>query len=281
MRTTPKTAPRIELLHPAGVLCFAVLALAWLAVAVGPEWQSFPARAVARVAGYVAFAAMLVPYVHIVRRCFRYRRQGAMTTWLRLHIGAAYLAFFMVILHSRGRANGPLTLALVWLTWLVMISGVVGFYGQKLLYYLLPRMVKQEYGLERLGPQRDLVQKTAEDLIKKKEMQQGPEVIHRFCQAALDQCLAKPYRLRGWLRGGEGEELSRNFYERARDFASGPQVEAVDELWQLVEARREMDLEYRLHQLGRLWLFVHGPAAWALLVLMIEHAVMSVWYGGF
>ena len=51
--------------------------------------------------------------------------------------------------------------------------------------------------------------------------------------------------------------------------------------WALVETRRFMDLEYRLHQLGRLWLYVHGPAAWALFVLMIEHVVMSWWYGGF
>jgi hypothetical protein len=42
-----------------------------------------------------------------------------------------------------------------------------------------------------------------------------------------------------------------------------------------------MNLEYRLHQIGRSWLLVHGPAAWALLVLMAEHVVMSVWYGGF
>jgi hypothetical protein len=42
-----------------------------------------------------------------------------------------------------------------------------------------------------------------------------------------------------------------------------------------------MDLEYRLHQVGRLWLYVHGPAAWALLVLMVEHIITSWIYGGY
>ena len=35
----------------------------------------------------------------------------------------------MVLVHSRGRANGFATTALIWLTWIVMVSGVLGYYG--------------------------------------------------------------------------------------------------------------------------------------------------------
>ncbi len=282
MRTTQKTRPRLDLLRPASVVVFLALVVLWIAVATAPDWQGFWPRAVARLAGYGAFLAMLVPYVHIVRRCFRYRRGQAMTFWLRLHIGASYLAVALVLIHSRGRANGALTLALVWSTWLVMVSGVVGYYGQKLLYRIMPLMVPRELGMERLGPERDAIQAAAEELNKKKEIEQAPEIIRVFCETALRDCLAQRYSVLGWLWPHRGRaELSRNRFERARSFGDAKQQEIVTRIWDYVETRRVMDLEYRLQQLGRSWLLVHGPAAWALFVLMIEHAVMSIWYGGF
>src|SRR5438067_7247944 len=121
MRTTPERRPRFDLLRPASIFIFlAVLAL-WIAVAIGPDWDAVAPRTLARLAGYVGFVAMLVPYVHILRRCFRYRQGRRMTFWLRLHIGASYLAFLMVLVHSRGRANGVLTLTLLWLLWIVVV----------------------------------------------------------------------------------------------------------------------------------------------------------------
>ena len=280
MRTTQKNRSRLDLLRPASIVVFLAVAALWIGVAIAPDWHGFWPRAVARVAGYGAFLAMLVPYVHIVRRLFRYRRGQAMTLWLRLHIGASYLAFALVLIHSRGRSNGALTLALVWLTWLVMLSGVVGYYGQKLLYALLPMIVARELGMERLGPERDALQAAAEELNKKKEIEQAPEVIRAFCETALRDCLAAGYSVLGWLRPSPAL-LSRNSFERARSFGDAKQQEIVTRIWTLVETRRAMDLEYRLHQLGRSWLLIHGPAAWALLVLMVEHAAMSIWYGGF
>lgn len=281
MRTTDKTPPTWDLLTPRSIGVFGALALAWIVIATGPDWDTLPLRAAARLAGYVAFAAMLVPYLHILRRSMRGRRGRPMTAWLRWHIAAAYLAFFMVLIHSRGRSNGSLTLALVWLTWIVMVSGVVGYYGQKLLYLLLPRMLEQEFGLERLEPQRALLLQTAEELVKKKEMQGSAEVIQTFC-AALQGTLTRPLTFWEWIWRRAGDDgLSENWHERALVYADDKQKGILNDLWTLVQARRTLDLEYRLHQLGRLWLLVHGPAAWALLVLMSEHAVSSMWYGGF
>jgi hypothetical protein len=270
------------LLRPASIAVFAVLVVLWIAVASGPEWDGFRLRAVARLAGYGAFLTMLVPYLHILRRCFPYRTGQAMRFWMRLHIGASYIAFALVLVHSRGRANGALTLALLWLTWVVVASGAFGYYGQKLFYLLLPRIIPRELGLERLGPERDALQAHAEEWAKKKELHEAPEVIRTFCDTATRACLAPGYSLLGWLRPTRAQAiLSRNGFERAYSFGDAKQQEIVSRIWAFVEQRRAMNLEYRLHQLGRSWLLIHGPAAWALLVLMIEHAVMSVWYGGF
>jgi hypothetical protein len=265
---------------------FVALAAAWIVIAAAPDWQAASAptaaRTAARLAGYVALIAMLVPYLHILRRAFRYRQGRTMTFWLRLHIACAYVAFAMVLVHSQGRAHTPLTWALVALTWTVMISGVIGYYGQKLLYFLMPRMVAEELGLERLAPQWLHLKQQAEELAKKKEMQGAAEVIQRFC-ATTQERLSLPLSLRGWLRRRRTAEelLSENWHQRALSFADEKQRPVLLALWELLLARRRLDIEYRLHQLGRLWLVVHGPAAWALLVLMLEHVIMSWRYGGF
>jgi hypothetical protein len=282
MRTTPKERPRFDLLQPGwGLLLLALLLLGGV-LAACPDWEALPLRTAARAAGYLGFVAMLVPYLHIVRRCSRYRRGQPMRFWLRWHIGAAYLAFFLVLVHSRGRANSPLTLALLVATWTVMLSGAVGFYGQKLLYFLLPRLIEQEYGLERLEAQRQLVLSTAQGMFKQTDLQKAPEIIQKFCATALERCFARPYTFWRWLlRVQASDSLTENWYQRALMFADAGQGASLKAIWELVRARRAMNLEYRLHQLGRLWLLVHGPAAWLLLVLMLEHAVMSLWYGGF
>lgn len=282
MRITPQPRVRFDLLRPASIFVFLGLVVLWIGVATAADWDAFAPRAMARLAGYLGFIAMLVPYLHIVRRCFRYRQGRAMTFWLRLHIGASYLAFFMVLLHCRGRANGPLTLALLWLLWTVMVSGVVGYYGQKLLYLLLPRIVAQELGMERLEPQRLFLLAEVVKLGKKRELDKAPEVMRTFCSVAMTDCLAPAYSLLGGLRRGDANDiLSDNGFERAHTFGDDKQRDILAQVWAFVKMRREMNLEYRLHQVGRSWLLVHGPAAWALLVLMIEHVVMSLWYGGF
>jgi len=284
MRTTERTAPRINFLHPAWALAFVAISLTWIIIASGPDWHSPSFRAAARLAGYIGFIAMLVPYVHIVRRSFRSRRGIAMTTWLRWHIASAYVAFAMVLIHSRGRSNGPVTMALLWLTWIVMISGVIGYYGQKMLYAWMPKLVPHEYGLERLATECDQKLAEAQGLIAKKEMVGAAGIVAEFSQN-VTQSLEKPLRFSiadSFRAQAEARSLlSENGWQRAKSFADAKQQPVLDELWNLVVARRHMDLEYRLHQLGRLWLYIHGPAAWALLIVMIEHVIMSWWYGGF
>ena len=387
---TTRKHPRLILLHPASVLLLLVVMAAWAVAWVLPEPTGQPVRVAARVCGYLGAFAMLVPYLHIARRFFRHRHIGQSRAWLAWHVGAAYAAFFFVLVHSRGRTNGPLTLALLVLLWVVMVSGAAGYYGQKLLYALMPRMVRREYGLERIEHQRlrllalarvqvadqyltdwktfaAELQKTLEQaadgaereelsaslkmlkrgefedtkkgvdhravvaaallrLLDAKEFQPagdaeyGPELkgllveaqkgevgaeqrrernrllleahfpqavapttgaVRLWCDEALRDGFEQPFSFWRWLVGRPRRDgLSRSSHDHALAYAGPGKGEGLRQLWSLVEERRELDLEYRLHHLGRLWLLFHGPAAWALLVLMVEHIVSSVLYGG-
>ena len=99
--------PRLSfLLWPASVWVFALLAMLWgLAWILVPLDTWLPLGGLTRLCGYLATLALAIPYLHILRRSFRHRSLGQMTTWLWWHIAGAYAAFFLVLVHSRAQAN--------------------------------------------------------------------------------------------------------------------------------------------------------------------------------
>lgn len=108
-----------------------------------------------------------------------------------------------------------------------------------------------------------------------------PEAVERFFEQ-VSAYLQTGYPSWGWLFSYEAlEPVSCNHYDRVRELASPEEGVVVETLWAFVQKRRDLDVEYWFHRLTRIWLLVHGPAAWALLILVIVHAISSVYYGGF
>jgi hypothetical protein len=284
MRTAIRREHRFDPLDPRGILCFLGLVGLWIGWGFLPTWEALAGRIVARAAGYVALGCMLVPYLHILQRSFRSKPGRPISSWLRWHIAASYIGFALLLVHCGARAGSPLTFALLCATWVVMVSGAVGFYGQKLLYAMFPALgtVPYEVGRERLGPEREDCLKKAEAFLGKKEFTEAPPVVQEFVRRAINRHLAPEFRF--WRRSaarGTDDEPEEERYELAL-LAAGSEAQAtmVRTVWGLVTTRAALNTEYRLHRLGRLWLLFHGPAAWVLLVLLVEHVLMSVWYGG-
>jgi hypothetical protein len=286
MRKTPPTNYRYDPLDPRGIVCFLALTALWIVWSWLPETDYWAERAIARLAGYAALAGMSIPYWHIAQRVLRSQPGRRMSYWLRWHIAASYVGFAFLLSHCHGRASSPLTLTLLCLTWIVMLSGVAGFYGQKLLYSLLPQMsgIPEEFGLERLEPERLALYEAARKEAARKEMAGAPAVVQEFARTSVESFLQHPFRFwrLGRPRAEEPDaEVEERDFTQALLLAPDAQRPIVEALWQFVQARRRLDREYRFHQLGRIWLLFHGPAAWVLLVLMLEHVWKSWRYGGF
>jgi hypothetical protein len=287
MRATPAREYRLDPLDPRGIYCFLLLVALWVVGGFVSWGDRASLSLVARAAGYAALGCMAVPYVHIAVRSLRSRPGIPMSTWLRLHIASSYAGFALLLVHCGARAGSLLTLSVLLLTWVVMVSGVVGFYGQKLLYALLAgrKRLPGEVGRERLEAERErLLEEVLDEWkeyqgqVQKKAGPPVPAVVRDFVELAMERHLRTPFRFRPRRHRRTVEER----YDNARLLAADQrQGEIVEHAWKAVEARAELETEYRLHQLGRLWLLFHGPAAWALLVLTAEHVWLSVWYGGF
>ena len=201
MRKTPPIKYRFDPLDPRGIVCFLALTALWVLWGFFPDNDHWLVRAVARLAGYAAFAFMLVPYWHIAQRALRSQPSRRMSYWLRWHIAASYIGFGFLLVHCHGRASSPLTLALLCLCWVVMLSGVAGFYGQKVLYGMLPNLtgIPTEYGLERLEPERLRMFELASEAAAKKEMAGATSVVQEFVRAAVEGFLKSPFHF--WMSG--------------------------------------------------------------------------------
>jgi hypothetical protein len=109
-----------------------------------------------------------------------------------------------------------------------------------------------------------------------------PATVARFFEERVARYLRSEFPSWSWLfRGSTLEPVSRNHYQQVRALVAPEQAGMIDQLWEWVEQRRRMDLEYWLHRLARAWLWLHGPAAWPLLVLVLYHVFRSIYYGGF
>lgn len=368
-----------------------------------------------RIAGYLGAFFLLLPYLYYLRRKLLNWRLRSAQGWITWHILFAFLAFGTVLVHIDFRLSKPFGALTTWIFWLfvaVMVSGVLGLLGQKVLFRLLDDLVPAEFGREGLEQERQrlanasrrLVESwslvtpndvrdwdaflnvvaahprisglkglneparrtsllirarrhAAEDLqdyldalneflqtdtqfcreanlvgfvdtVRKERITKGtPEQIERWqrwlalaeslgsaadpqsrrhrlyleylCGDCLQECaappdfvvrfyreaivpeLAAPFTFWRWLLGGRRRSpLAENYYRRVQSIAPATAQGMVEQLWLWVLRRRALDREYRLHRIARLWVGVHALAAWALFVLVADHIVASVRYGG-
>ena len=127
----------IDLFHPAFLIVFAAICVAWLVA-----WQRLDPdtpwlRTPSRYCGYLAATALFVRYVHILRRWWLNRHIFHLRVWMQMHLAGAYLALLFALVHTRAHANTFFTALLLAAFWIVMLSGVIRHYGRMLLYRML------------------------------------------------------------------------------------------------------------------------------------------------
>ena len=70
------------------------------------------------------------------------------------------------------------------------------------------------------------------------------------------------------------------FFERLRTLSPEAGHEALAELADLCEERRQLAVQSRIHLWMHGWLLIHAPLTMALLVLAAVHAVQALRYSG-
>jgi hypothetical protein len=195
---------------------------------------------------------------------------GRAATWLRAHVWLGLLAFALAWLHSgfhvRGTASFVLVALLIWVTF----SGLFGLWIRR----VLPRLMTQRVPREVIHAQIPVV---LEGLAT-----EADAIIERSDDAELT--LLYQEEVQGFLqRDVRGHSLldpnkAARLFGHARKRVSPDKLEALADIEDICREREQLFTQQRIERFLFGWRIVHVPLSFALLVLTIAHAVVTLAY---
>jgi len=211
------------------------------------------------------------------KRAKFFRRWGALSKWLDIHIYCGIMGPMLIILHTSFKVQGLVAVSF-WSMIAVALSGVFGRY----LYLQIPRNVRGDElslkELDELGTQINNEIKgeinISEDEIRRLEMLISPNInpdrgILYILTWSLKADLTRSFRLR----------------KIQKRFSAAFNIPPTQMQRLIINLRRKMSLNRRillLNQIQRLfhyWHVFHKPFAIIMYLIMLIHVGIAVWLG--
>ena len=200
-------------------------------------------------------------------------------TWLQIHLYAGWFCLFIFLLHIHFRIpGGPLEITLATIFCIVVLSGIVGLYISR---DLPARMAHSGEALlyERMPAFRRHIQRNVEDLIRKAESETESSTLGNFYVERLRHFFARVPSAFSALASAEpglhplmAEMNALNRYLDDREKA------IANEIRDWIETKQNLDFQYAAQSLLKLWLFVHIPFTYSLILLGFAHGVIATLY---
>jgi hypothetical protein len=229
--------------------------------------------------GWILFVAMMVLTFFNARKKLPFLPLGKAETWLQIHI---YLGFFTVVLfliHLNFRApHGWFEITLAWLFALVSASGVVGLFFSR----TLPRRLATRGGeviFEKIPALRHALKTEAENLALGADAKSP--FIAEFYAKRLAPFFAGPKNL--WLHVFESRRPLNALVAELDDlrrFANDAERGKIEKLSALVRQKDGLDYHRALQLALKLWLFVHIPLTYGLLIFTALHIILVFGFSG-
>ena len=201
---------------------------------------------------------------------------GRVRFWLLVHYYVGFLTVAVFIVHTKYEFPGSL---LNWLLWsLFVLVSVSGLLGAAISKILPPRLEAQSERIlfDRIPLFRAQLAAQA-DAIARESVQDGnTRSIARLYMDTLSDFFAGPRNIVAHLAASKVPQSrllgQLSAIERYLDDAGKDRLQKMRDL---VEAKSNLDFHYTNGGLLRLWLFVHVPATYALLVAIVVHVVLA------
>lgn len=201
------------------------------------------------------------------------------SAWMQFHAYAGWLSVFVFLLHIDWRwPRGALDQTLAAVFVVVAGSGVLGLLLSRV---LPPRLTRSGEPLvfERIpGLRRRLLDRT-DALVLKAEEGTGSTSLADFHGAHLRPYLESRPR---WLSSLIDKDVRHakvvGELRSIKRYLTPAELEISDELADIAEAKRNLDFQYSGQRLLKLWLFVHIPLTYSLIILGVVHACIAISY---
>lgn len=229
--------------------------------------------------GIAALALLLLLLAFGLRKRAYRSRLGTLEGWLQGHVVLGLWSVVVVLLHAGERFEDRLALGTFLVLVVVVVSGIVGV----LLYILLPRRLT-EVGSNRTASEISEQLNQITQSMARLAVDRSPQ-FQRLAASLVAG--SKPGWLSGWRLLARGPKARARVQPAWRRMLGEVPAAERDELRQLlVLSRQHEELlgsllaeQYYRNWLDA-WLYVHLPLSIALLVLVVAHVGVALYYRG-
>jgi hypothetical protein len=262
---------------PRWLLVFSLLAAVSLAGFVGLAtcrlWH--PGRGAGLGFGIAAALIFTIELLYPLRRRLLGFPFGSAQRWMQFHIYGGLLAALFVLIHAGFRwPSGTMEWLLLLLVFWVTASGLAGVWLQKWIPALMSGGLQVEALIERIPEHLARLQEEAEGLASG-----SSETLERFYGENLRPAMASIMPSWSYLadvRSGRDRWLDP--FARLAPYLGAEERPRLDDMKAILTEKLELDAQYSLQRILRLWTVVHVPPSAVLYGLMLFHIGMSLYY---
>ncbi|MEZ5383958.1 MAG: hypothetical protein R3F13_00440 [Prosthecobacter sp.] len=203
------------------------------------------------------------------------------SSWLQFHIYAGWFSVFMFLLHSDFRLpSGMLEIILAVLFAIVALSGVAGLFITRLLPPAITRS-GEPLVYERIPRYRHALQTEVENIVEEAERKSGSTAMGNFYMETLAPYFQGSSSV--FLLAGNPSRHAQRILGQMDEYCRYLDKDLVDSMGRLrdcVERKRNLDFQNAAQRLLKLWLFVHIPFTYSLILVALAHAWIALVYEG-
>ena len=234
---------------------------------------------VAVYSGWLLLGLVLVLTFFNARKKLPFLPLLSASAWMQAHIYLGWLGCLVFVLHTGVRLpDGRLEVLLSAVFALVAASGALGLWLSR---WLPPRLVRSGESLvyERIPGLRQQLAEEVRELVRRAEIETQSSTLADLYLRVLHAYFLRVPPLLAPLTGDDREfHRAKQELELARRYLNPAEQSLAGELADLIEAKRNLDLQHAGQRLLKLWLFGHIPLTYGMLVLTAAHVWLALHY---
>jgi len=225
--------------------------------------------------GWILFGGMVFLTVLNARKKIPVLPLLPASAWLQVHIHVGILCALVFLVHSKFRVPDGIFETILWAGFVALIaSGIVGLILSR---HLPPRISGsgERIIFERLPAFRAQLAECAQELAVESVSVSGSSTIADFYAAQLVPYFRKPRNVWSHLIGRDAPPRHlRNQVGELKRYQDPRGQELLAELDELIGVKCHLDHQYALQLALKIWLFVHIPLGYSVLLLSVGHVLL-------
>jgi hypothetical protein len=230
-----------------------------------------------RISGFVLLLLVISLSAFNARKRVPFLPMGTVSFWLQAHVYVGLFCVFVFICHAGLQVPRGFMEILLWLLfWIVSLSGIFGL----ILSRQLPRRLNRRGSISATYEQipqirRDLAARAQAIALSAPEKTKMTTVAD-FYVYKLARFFQKSNNF--WSHVfGLSHHMSKIWgnINSVKRYLDAEELKLLEQLERLVYEKDELDYQYALQRVLKLWLFIHIPITVALLVFGIVHSVLA------